>query len=132
MNPQATSEKFETWGILEVMGHKKYAGRISERTVGNATFIQIDVPPIQDNDATIPAWSKMFHPNSIFALTPTEEEFAKAYAKQLCEKPIYLFGRYLDTDTPKQLNSGPSDREEVECYVCGSDPCVCDYDVEPF
>ena len=33
-----TPEKFESWGLVEVMGHQRYAGLITEQPVGENGF----------------------------------------------------------------------------------------------
>ena len=35
---------FEGWAILELMGHRRLAGLLSETQIGGAAFIRIDVP----------------------------------------------------------------------------------------
>ena len=35
---------FEEWAILELMGHRKLAGKVTEQTIGSSTFVRIDVP----------------------------------------------------------------------------------------
>jgi len=35
---------FEGWAILELMGHRRLAGRLTEALVAGAAFIRIDVP----------------------------------------------------------------------------------------
>lgn len=39
-----TKPTFEGWAILELMGHRRLAGHISEAQIGGASFIRIDVP----------------------------------------------------------------------------------------
>lgn len=38
------SEAYEGWAILELMGHRKLAGYLSEQTIGGSAFVRIDVP----------------------------------------------------------------------------------------
>ncbi len=42
--PPTESPKFETWAILEIMGHVKLAGFVTEQTIAGSAFIRIDVP----------------------------------------------------------------------------------------
>lgn len=35
---------FEGWAILELMGHRRLGGYVSEATVAGAGFLRIDVP----------------------------------------------------------------------------------------
>lgn len=110
MNP--IPESFETWGLLEVMGHKKYAGWIFTRQIGNSTVIQVDVPAIDG----IPAFSKIFNVNSMFGITPLSESLTKRYAERIREKPIYVFAWDDEEtiDTSHQLGTGVETDDEEE------------------
>jgi hypothetical protein len=33
-------DKFETWGLLELFGHQRLAGLLSEQTIGGCHFIR--------------------------------------------------------------------------------------------
>lgn len=77
-------EKFDTWGVLEVMGHKRYAGRITEQTIAGAALVRVDVPPAVDSHGQLVAeYSKMFGVGSVYCLTPTTEAVARRVAEQL-------------------------------------------------
>ena len=39
-------EKFECWAIVEVMGHSRYAGRVTEQAIGGCAFVRVDVPAV--------------------------------------------------------------------------------------
>lgn len=93
MPEQNTS--FNTWAIVEVMGHKKFAGHVTEQTLGAATLIRVDVPEteqpsrdgwIGENWGTIPArktaaYSKLIGVGSIYMVTPCTEEVARKVAR---------------------------------------------------
>jgi len=38
------SEKFEGWCVLELMGHRRLAGYVSEQEIAGADMLRIDVP----------------------------------------------------------------------------------------
>lgn len=80
----ATTEKFEAWGILELFGHLRLAGRLSEETIGGCAFIRIDVPACGDH----PAHTRFFTQGAIYSMTPTSEEVARGLAKQLHARPV--------------------------------------------
>jgi hypothetical protein len=39
-------DKFESWGLLELFGHQRLAGRLTEQTIGGCHFIRLDVPEV--------------------------------------------------------------------------------------
>ena len=36
--------KFEEWAVLELFGHQRLAGLVSEVQIGGASFVRVDVP----------------------------------------------------------------------------------------
>lgn len=109
--------KFEEWCIIELFGHQKIAGLVSEQTLGGASFIRVDVPAT-DHEV---AFTKFFHGNAIYGLTPTTEIMAKAMAIELGKKPINVYvdaelmarvKKVIDGSEYKQLNQ-PLQSEEL-------------------
>jgi hypothetical protein len=72
-------EKFDAWAIVEVFGHKKFAGHVSDQTIGGASFIRIDVPATTDKKP----YTKFFGAAAIYALTPCTEEVARIAAHEI-------------------------------------------------
>lgn len=69
---------FDQWAIVDVMGHQRYVGRVSEQVVAGQGFVRVDVP---GTDTTAP-WTKLIGTSSIYAITPVSEEIATAMAKR--------------------------------------------------
>lgn len=97
-----TPNKFETYAILEIMGHQKYAGLVTEQAVGGAAFVRVDVPEIDGR----PAFSKLFSGGSIFCITPVSQEVALATAKGLRQAPLNVWD--LPEDMQAKLRSLPT------------------------
>lgn len=85
--------RFESWGIVEIMGHTRYAGFIASQAVGGVNMLRIDVPEIpSDRDLeTRPAFTKFFTQAAIFSLTPTTEETAREAARNFRSRPLSMF-----------------------------------------
>ena len=75
------------WAIVEVMGHSVYAGHVSERAIGGGSFIQVDVPAVED----CPAFTKLLGHGSIFAITPTDEETCRRAARGHRARPLNIY-----------------------------------------
>ncbi len=75
---------FHSWGIVEVMGHKTYAGEISEQVVAGQAFVRIDVPEVRG----IAAYTKLIGTGSVYGITPTDEQVARIAAMKLVERPV--------------------------------------------
>ena len=84
----AEQQKFESWAIVEVMGHKRLAGFVSEQAVGGASFIRVDVPECDG----VGAFTQLLGASSIYAITPCTEEVAKRACASFRARPV----QYLD------------------------------------
>ena len=76
--------KAEMWAIVELMGHQRMAGLVTEVTVAGAGFLRIDVPAT----AATPAFTRMVSPSAIYAINPTTEDMAKRAAVAFQPKPV--------------------------------------------
>jgi len=72
------SEEFKEWAIIELMGHQRIAGRVSEQQIGGSAFVRVDVPTLDDKN---PGFTKLFGPSAIYAITITDEQTATMAAK---------------------------------------------------
>lgn len=106
------------WAVVEIFGHKRFAGFVAEQVFANETFVRIDVPATKDNAA----FSKLFGAKAIYGITPCEEAVARAYAEALREKPLeaWLLSSQPalpaggDDDDHEPLDEGPGyDDEEL-------------------
>ena len=85
---------FEGWAILELMGHRRLAGWLSEATIGGGSFIRIDVPGPQEEGVTYddphgPIVATQFYsPAAVYAITPTTEDVARAVATRNQPAPV--------------------------------------------
>ncbi len=97
-------EFFETWALLEIMGHVKIAGKIRERNVFGVVMCEIEVPAI----GNVPAWSKMYGGASIYSVTPLSEEDAKRKAEMLSAKPYetWEINNYVQEIVNERIESG--------------------------
>lgn len=83
-----TEEKQEAagfWALVEVMGHRKFAGYVSEFVMGGASFVRIDVPPPAPGES---GFTKMFGAGSIYCITPVVEDVARAQAARFADRPV--------------------------------------------
>lgn len=79
-----TVEKFAEWAIVEIMGHKRFAGHVTEQAVGGASFVRIDVPEISlPTGDVLPAFTKLFGAASIYCISPCTEETARLFAASI-------------------------------------------------
>jgi len=72
------------WIILELFGRQTLAGLASEQLIAGSTFLRLDVPEVDG----VAGFTKFFGGSSIYAITPTTEEMAKAAVKRLQPRPV--------------------------------------------
>jgi hypothetical protein len=68
------ADQFSEWAILDLFGHQKIAGRVSEQQIGGSSFVRVDVPEVEGQ----PAYTKLFGPGAIYSITITDAITAKA------------------------------------------------------
>ena len=78
------NEKLDLWAIVELFGHQKMAGKVTEQSIGSSSFVRVHVPDTGDQ----PAFDRLLNPSAIYAINPVTEEVAKAKAHQLKAAPI--------------------------------------------
>ncbi|MBO0947549.1 hypothetical protein [Fibrella forsythiae] len=78
-----TQKPVELHAIIELFGHQKMAGKVSEYQLGG-NFIRIDVP----ETSTQGAYCRIVNPSAVYAINPVTEEVAKGMAEHLQTKPI--------------------------------------------
>jgi hypothetical protein len=102
------NDKFETWAIVELFGHNKIAGKVSEQTIGGSSMVRVDVP---DTEAS-PKFTRLLNVSAIYAINPVTEDVATAYAGRLQSKPIEVWDArevLKRIDDMKKLNAPVSE-----------------------
>lgn len=94
------AERFEQWGIVELMGHQRTAGRLTEETIGGASMLRVDVP---DGEGFRTAY---YGSSALYALHVTDEKVARAMASRLGARPPYAY----TVDSALRQLAGPESR----------------------
>jgi hypothetical protein len=89
-------EKFAGFAIVEVMGHQRLAGWMSEQTIAGTGFIRVDVPETETTQGygddrrkvKIPAFTQLLGAGSIYRITPCTAEVAKRAAESFVSRPM--------------------------------------------
>ena len=75
--------RFEEWAILELMGHRRLAGLVTDAVIGGGAFLRIDIP---GKERTI---TQFYSPASVYCITPTTEQVARAVALPTEPAPVH-------------------------------------------
>lgn len=81
---QEQKQVFEHWCVVELMGHQRIAGKVSEATLFGGTLMRVDVPDTERRKG----FTKFYGTTAIYAITPVEEAIAKALANSFDQRPI--------------------------------------------
>ena len=79
---------FSQWALVEIMGHKRFAGFVTEVAIAGAGFIKIEIPEVTVRDRTFPAFTKIYGPSAIFGITPRSEAEIRQIAEELCAHAV--------------------------------------------
>lgn len=101
MSDQKSEGSFEGWAILEVMGHRKLAGYLSEQVIAGASFIRLDV---MQPDGT-PILTQYYNPASVYCITPTTQILASKLAVKNQPAPVTRW----ELSLPPPASSSTSD-----------------------
>ena len=65
-----STDAFEGWAIVDLMGHTRLAGKVTEVEMFGTKMGRIDVPGVEGK----PGYTQFFGGGSVFRMTPTTEE----------------------------------------------------------
>ncbi len=97
--------KFELYAIVELFGHNIVAGLVSEQTIGGQSFVRVDVPATERQEA----FTKFYGGGAIYAITPCDEATMRQAVAELHPRPIETYR--LSLPVPSQQ---PDDNPGVE------------------
>lgn len=90
-----TQETAPLFAIVELMGHARIAGAISEQTFGGASFVRVDVPEVPassrgrgDGEPKIAAHTRSFGASAIYSINWCDEETARIAAIDIRHQPM--------------------------------------------
>lgn len=89
------------FAIVELFGHQRVAGKISQQTFGGASFVRVDVPEIEAQEReyvdgrgyvtsvrTIQAHTRSFGGGAIYAINWCDETTAQIAARAIKHEPL--------------------------------------------
>jgi len=77
----------EQWGIVELMGHKVVAGKVSKSEMLGAALMRVDVPAT----STYPEFTQFYGTSAIYCVTFVSEEVARRTAEQTKVNPVSVY-----------------------------------------
>ncbi|HEY9678615.1 MAG TPA: hypothetical protein V6C76_11435 [Drouetiella sp.] len=83
MTQEQEQEKFDQWAIVELMGHVRMAGRVTEEPRFGTALGRIDIPT---DDGFV---TQYFGGSSVYRVSPCSEEVARSAAKHNKVQPVH-------------------------------------------
>lgn len=111
------AEPFEQWAIVELMGHVRLGGRLTEESHFGVALGRIDIPAA-DGFVT-----QFFGGSSIYRITPVTEDVARAVSTANQPQPVH---RWELPAPAVERNHAVEDHafvadDEGDCAICGQD-----------
>lgn len=97
----AETSGFESYCIIELFGHQRITGKVTEQVIAGQGFIRVDVPKTQNH----PAFTRMFGSGAIYSITPVSQEIMQSAAEGIWIEPILIY------NSSRQLEDGEPDNE---------------------
>lgn len=76
-------QKFEEWCLVELFGHIRLAGKVSEAVIEG--MVRLDIYQPEDEK---PRMTQLINSKALYRLTPIEESNARALAQQFSPEPV--------------------------------------------
>lgn len=80
-------QPFEEWALIELFGHQKIVGKVTEASLAGGAFLRVDVPAF--NGAK--AFTRFYGPGAIYSINPVTEEIARGLMEQYRNEPVSRF-----------------------------------------
>lgn len=76
---------FEGWAVIELMGHRRLAGYVTEVEIAGKGMLRLDIPVTGPEERLA---TQFYSPQSLYCITPTTEETARQVAHLGFPKPV--------------------------------------------
>ena len=106
MKNEEQREQFEGWVILELMGHRRLAGYLTEQQLGGTSFLRLDVFVGEAKEAMA---TQFYSASAVYCITPTTEAIARRLAEDAQPAPVTPW----ELQTRKALPSGSDDQDDL-------------------
>jgi hypothetical protein len=73
--PEPQPDKLKSWALVELFGHQRIVGYVSEQAFGTGVLFRVDVPDLTSSGKVIRAgFTRYFGLSAIYSITPCTEE----------------------------------------------------------
>ena len=113
--PEEKPQSFNEWCLVELFGHQRIVGKVTESTIAGGAFLRVDVPAFNGQ----PGFTRFYGPGSIYSINPVSEAVARGLMERYRNEPVSRFelpqiaekaGGYDDED----MAGTPHENEEPD------------------
>jgi len=73
--PPPDDTKLKSWALVEIFGHQRIVGYVTEQAFGSGVLFRVDVPDLTNNGRVVRAgFTRYFGLAAIYSITPCDEE----------------------------------------------------------
>lgn len=107
--------KFETWALVELMGHQKIAGFCTQENVAGVNMLRVDVPETD----TSPSFTRFLGSAAIYAINPCTEDIVRSLAGRLQNKPVdsWDVSKFIEKNNLLSLPEPSEPDNDLESYM---------------
>lgn len=107
---QEQSNAYEGWALLELMGHRRLAGKLSAANVSGVPLLRIDVFPGAADAAEM---TQFYAGGAIYCVTPVSEKFCREFGNHYRPAPVtqYEFQRLPHEQDVEHDEEGSDDEQ---------------------
>lgn len=104
---------FDQWAVVELMGHRRLAGRVTEEEHFGTKLLRIDIP-------SEPPATQYYGSAAIYAVTPTTEDLCRRFSERYKPEPVNVW----ELPAPRHMGSIPpaSGGEYIDRHGIRHDP----------
>lgn len=100
----AVEPELKSWALLELFGHQRVVGFLSQQSFGTGVLFRVDIPDLtKDGKVVRKGFTRYFGLSSIYSITPVDESTVRALLPNIDGTPgeaRVLTSRSYNDDTP--------------------------------
>ena len=87
--------------VIDLFGHTRIAGKVTEATIGGSALIRVDVPETDGQQA----YTRYYGVGAIYSITPTDEATMLRAASALMQEPIHPYELRLPPSLSNRIST---------------------------
>ncbi len=80
-------EKFDEWCLVELFGHQRIVGKVTEAVMAGGAFLRVDVPAFNGSAA----FTRFYGPSAVYSISPVTEDIARGLMAVHRSEPVSRF-----------------------------------------